>query len=149
MTSHSQLFWLLLLAVVPSILALYADYRLPQALEPQHYDLQILTHLNDLRFEGSVRIHLLVTEPTKNITLHAKNLRIDEGRTTVGSLERNNSVVNVERNDLYDFYVLHLREELAYHEVYQLEMHFGAKLNSSESGYYNSSYTDAVTKEVQ
>ncbi|KAH8252488.1 hypothetical protein KR032_000213 [Drosophila birchii] len=144
----SQLFGLLLLAIAPSILAAYDDYRLPRSLEPQHYDLQILTDLDKLRFEGFVRIHLLARESTWNITLHVKDLEIDEKRTKVSSFRGKNCVKSIETLDLYEFYTLHLCRELKKGEVYQLEMHFGAKLNSSDSGYYNSSYVDAKNKEV-
>ncbi|KAH8308957.1 hypothetical protein KR059_004152, partial [Drosophila kikkawai] len=143
-----QLFWLLLLAIVPLILAVYEDYRLPSALKPQHYDLRILTHLNELRFEGLVRIHLLARESTRNITLHVKDLKIDEERTMVSSFQEENCVTSIETHDLYEFYTLHLCRQLDKGKVYQLEMHFGASLNSSDSGYYNSSYTDAKTKHV-
>ncbi|KAH8252265.1 hypothetical protein KR038_000535 [Drosophila bunnanda] len=143
----SQLFWLLLLALVPLILAVYDDYRLPRTLEPQHYDLRILTHLDELRFEGIVKIHLLARQSTRNITLHVKDLEIDEERTTVSSFQDTNCVTSIETHDLYEFYTLHLCRELVKNEVYQLEMHFGARLNSSDSGYYNTSYTDVKTKE--
>ncbi|KAH8386361.1 hypothetical protein KR200_008969 [Drosophila serrata] len=149
MAWRSQLFWLLSLAIArSSILAVYDDYRLPRALEPQHYDLRILTHLDELRFVGLVRIHLLALESTWNITLHVKDLEIDEERTTVSSFQDTNCVTSIETHDLYDFYTLHLCRELVKDEVYQLEMHFGARLNSSQSGYYNSYYTDVKSKEI-
>ncbi|KAH8327116.1 hypothetical protein KR074_003127, partial [Drosophila pseudoananassae] len=125
-------------------------YRLPSALEPQHYDLRVLTHLDggQQRFEGSVKIRLLAREATRNMTLHARNLDMIDDRTSVTSREETNCVISIETDDLYDFYTLHLCEELRAGEVYQLEMHFRAELNDSNSGYYRSNYTDPDTKEV-
>ncbi|KAH8320835.1 hypothetical protein KR067_010854, partial [Drosophila pandora] len=140
-----------LILLVPGLAwASYDHYRLPSALEPQHYDLRVLTHLDggQPRFEGSVNIRLLAREATSNITLHARNLNLIENRTSVTSREETNCVVSTERVDLYDFYTLQLCRELRAGEVYQLEMHFGAELNDSNSGYYRSNYTDPDTKEL-
>ncbi|KAH8402277.1 hypothetical protein KR009_010972 [Drosophila setifemur] len=130
-----------------------ANYRLPTSLEPQHYDLQILTHLNatDQRFEGYVKIHLLARENTQNITLHSKGLRIDEDRTSINSQfpGESNCVTNIEVDDEFEFYTLHLSRKLEKGKHYQLEMHFGAKLNDSESGYYKSDYVNSIDKEAR
>ncbi|XP_016986275.2 aminopeptidase N [Drosophila rhopaloa] len=142
--------WIFLILIIPSIQAAYDHYRLPTALEPLHYNLRILTHLNstDQRFEGSVKIDLLTRESTKNITLHAANLKIDENRTSVSSDQGKNDVTKIEINEVYNFYILHLCQELEKGQIYQLEMHFDARLNDSLSGYYKSNYTDENTKEV-
>ncbi|XP_039482324.1 aminopeptidase N [Drosophila santomea] len=142
--------WIFLVLVVPSIRAAYEDYRLPRSVEPLHYNLRILTHLNgtDQRFEGSVQIDLLARETTKNITLHAAYLKIDENRTSVASGQEKFGVDRIEVNELHNFYILHLGRELEKDQIYQLEMHFEAGLNDSQSGYYKSNYTDVVTQEV-
>ncbi|XP_017096760.2 aminopeptidase N [Drosophila bipectinata] len=141
---------LVLIFLVPGFAWAEDDhYRLPSALEPQHYDLRVLTHLDggQQRFEGSVKIRLLAREATRNITLHVRNLDLIDDRTSVTSREETNCVVSRETDDVYDFYTLHLCEELRAGEVYQLEMHFRAELDSN-SGYYRSNYTDPDTKEV-
>lgn len=142
--------WIFLI-LVPSIRAVYEDYRLPRSVEPVHYNLRILTHLNstDQRFEGSVTIDLLARETTKNITLHAAYLKIDENRTSVVSGQEKFGVNRIEVNEVHNFYILHLDRELVKDQIYHLEMHFKAGLNDSQSGYYKSNYTDIVTKEVQ
>lgn len=141
--------WIFLI-LVPSIRAVYEDYRLPRSVEPVHYNLRILTHLNstDQRFEGSVTIDLLARETTKNITLHAAYLKIDENRTSVVSGQEKFGVNRIEVNEVHNFYILHLDRELVKDQIYHLEMHFKAGLNDSQSGYYKSNYTDIVTKEV-
>ncbi|KAI8035952.1 hypothetical protein M5D96_011385 [Drosophila gunungcola] len=150
MSQLNELCWIFLLLMIPSTPAMYDHYRLPTALEPLHYNLRILTHLEstDQWFEGSVNIDLLARESTKNITLHAAYLKIDENRTTVRSDKDNNCFTDIEVNEVYNFYILHLCQELEKGQLYQLELHFSAKLNDSLSGYYKSSYTDESRKEV-
>ncbi|XP_017054319.1 aminopeptidase N [Drosophila ficusphila] len=150
MSQNNLVFWICLIFIVPHIKAAYDHYRLPNALEPQHYNLRILTHLNstDQWFEGSVKIYLLARESTKNITLHVAHLKIDGDRTSVRSDQEINCITNVETNDIYNFYTLHLCRELEKDQIYQLEMHFESRLNNSLSGYYASNYTDTDTKEV-
>ncbi|SPP73558.1 aminopeptidase N [Drosophila guanche] len=140
-----------LMLLLPSAsLAVYDHHRLPTSLEPLHYDLRILTHLNatDLRFEGDVSIDLRVLQSTQNITLHARNLRINESRISLtGKGFTATEELQIELNELYDYYILHLCRELELGEIYQLTLHFESLLNATESGYYNSSYTNAETKE--
>ncbi|XP_070069334.1 aminopeptidase N [Drosophila takahashii] len=150
MSQFYKCFGIFLILGIPSTWAVYDHYRLPNSVEPLHYNLRILTYLNstDQMFEGSVKIDILARESTKNITLHAAYLKIHEDRTSVSSEAEKNSVTGIEINELYNFYTLHLSRELKKGEIYQLEMHFEASLNDSLSGYYKSNYTDAVTKEV-
>ncbi|EDV56780.1 aminopeptidase N [Drosophila erecta] len=142
--------WIFLALMVSSIRAAYEDYRLPRSVEPLHYNLRILTHLSntDQRFEGSVKIDLLARETTKNITLHAAYLEIDENRTSVACGQEKLGVNRIEVSEVHNFYILHLGRELEKDQIYQLEMHFKAGLNDSQSGYYKSNYTDVITKEV-
>jgi len=151
MSQLNKYLLVLLIFVIPSTWATYDHYRLPNALEPLHYNLRVVTHLNstDQRFEGSVKVDILARESTKNITLHSSNLKIDEDRTSVRSEYETISVTSIETNEVYNFYTLHLSRELEKSKIYQLEMHFEARLNDSQSGYYKSNYTDAITKEVQ
>ncbi|XP_017077388.1 aminopeptidase N [Drosophila eugracilis] len=141
--------WIFIL-LISSSWAAYDHYRLPSSLEPLHYNLRILTHLNstDQRFEGSVKIDILARESTRNITLHVAFLKIEEERTSLSFKQETNSITSIETNELYNFYILHLSQELEKDQIYQLEMHFAANLNDSLSGYYKSNFTDAITKEV-
>lgn len=131
-----------------------SSYRLPNALKPLHYDLRILTHLNaplNLSFEGSVKIDLQVLQSTRDITLHAKNLTIDEARITLSSRSgsRSHSISRIERNETLEFYTMRLDGELQIHEQYVLSMPFSAALNANDVGYYSSSFRDPKTNQTQ
>ncbi|KAH8358907.1 hypothetical protein KR093_003226 [Drosophila rubida] len=133
----------------------YSYYRLPTALRPQKYDLRVLTRLEnpeELRFEGNVKILIEVLENTKNITLHAKNLTIDDSQITLkhtSAADKKNCIASTEVNTQHDFYVMHTCEELAAGEVYELTMPFSADLNRQLEGYYRSSYLDPVANKTR
>ncbi|TDG52379.1 hypothetical protein AWZ03_001209 [Drosophila navojoa] len=148
---------LLLLAASWAVLGLaladssYSHFRLPMALRPQKYNLRVLTHFEDpdnLRFEGDVKILFKVLENANNITLHAKNLTIDESLITLrdtSSANKKNCVSGTEVNTVHDFYVMRTCEELVAGDVYELSIPFAADLNRQLEGYYRSSYIDPVT----
>ncbi|XP_016952805.1 aminopeptidase Ey [Drosophila biarmipes] len=129
----------------------YNYYRLPTSLRPQKYHLRILTVLEnpeDLRFSGSVKILIEALENTRNITLHSKNLTIDESQITLrqigGEAKKDNCVSSTLVNPTHDFYILNTCQELLAGNVYELYMPFSADLNRQLEGYYRSSYKDPV-----
>ncbi|XP_030386994.1 aminopeptidase N [Scaptodrosophila lebanonensis] len=144
------MYWpiLLLIFAVASTQPTYDYFRLPRAVEPQHYDLRILTHLDDpekLRFEGSVKIKLNVLEDTKNITLHAKNLTIDGTNIMLRELAASNStkcIDHIELNTKYEYYIIQLCTELRAGLQHELTIPFEGVLNGNRTGYYKSSYKD-------
>ncbi|XP_033252291.1 aminopeptidase N-like [Drosophila miranda] len=81
--------------------------------------------------------------------MHARNLRIDKsGISLTGGGERQCLTdMDIELNEVYDYYTLHLCRDPELGQTYQLTMHFESSLNATESGYYNSSYTDAASQE--
>lgn len=134
-----------------SIETTYNYYRLPTSLRPQKYHLRILTLLEnpeDLRFSGSVKILIEALENTKNITLHSKNLTIDESQITLrqigGEGKKENCVSSTAVNPTHDFYILNTCQELLAGNTYELYMPFAADLNRQLEGYYRSSYKDPV-----
>ncbi|XP_026831626.1 aminopeptidase N [Drosophila erecta] len=151
--------WFLWVALVISLdlssansISSYNHYRLPAALRPQKYYLRILTELknpDDLRFTGNVQIVIKALQNTRNITLHSKNLTIDESQITLrqigGGGKKDNCVSSTSVNPAHDYYILHTCEELLAGNVYILCLPFSADLNRQLVGYYRSSYKDAVT----
>ncbi|XP_017008819.3 aminopeptidase Ey-like isoform X2 [Drosophila takahashii] len=129
----------------------YNYYRLPTALRPQKYYLRILTFLenpDDLRFAGTVKILIEALENTRNITLHSKNLTIDESQITLrqvsGEGRKDNCVSSTSVNPSQDYYILNTCEELLAGNVYKLSLPFSADLSRQLFGYYRSSYKDPV-----
>ncbi|KAH8257876.1 hypothetical protein KR038_002397 [Drosophila bunnanda] len=134
----------------------YDHYRLPTDLLPRRYHLSILTHLDgpeSLRFSGIVKILIEVLQETKNITLHSKDLTIDESRTTLtqlgGETPEDVCVSSTAVNPTHDYYVLYPCQELLTDTYYELRLFFSAELNQKMAGYYRSSYRDPVTNQAR
>lgn len=135
------------------------DFRLPRSIEPRHYDLRILTHLEDadhLFFTGDVEIHLVAIISTYNITLHVgRELNIAPNDTWVRSITDKCTelikIVGVERNPKKDFLTLNLETSLRPVHRYLLHIHFWARLGRGTSGYYLSTYqvNDCNTAETR
>jgi len=134
----------------------YNYYRLPSALRPLKYDLRILTQLEnpeDFHFGGTTKIQIEALENTNNITLHSKDLTIDESHITLrqvsGEEKKDNCVTSTEVNPTHDFYILNTCQELLAGHVYELNLPFSAKLNDQLEGYYRSSYFDSAANETR
>ncbi|XP_037711087.1 aminopeptidase N [Drosophila subpulchrella] len=134
----------------------YDYFRLPTALRPQKYDLRILTimeNVEDLRFNGTVKIQIEALQNTKNITLHSKDLNIDESQITLrqksGEENTDNCITSTEVNPTHDFYILNTCQELLPGHIYELNLPFSAKLQEQLAGYYRSSYVDPVANETR
>ena len=135
----------------------YDHFRLPTAIKPEHYKLEIITHLNDSKgfeFSGKVYIRILVNENTNNITLHSKNLTIDQSQIIIKPLDSiaNDTNINYEIKSIetipnHDYYVMHLNAPLVKSRRYQIFIPFSADLNKNLFGYYRSSYINKETNQ--
>ncbi|XP_060648942.1 aminopeptidase N-like isoform X1 [Drosophila nasuta] len=126
----------------------FENYRLPSSIKPHHYNLRLLTHLNDytrLFFTGDVEIHLHILQATNNITLHVgSRLNIDTTgiwmQSVASKCHKDIAIKGVERDSKFDFYILHLNTQLWPSQRYVLRLPFWARLCQTLSGYYASSY---------
>lgn len=127
----------------------YTSYRLPTAFRPEHYDLQVLTHLGDERgflFLGRVLIQMMCAEDATNVTLHSKNLTIDEKNVKLMEVTDGDrkpvELKNVQYITDNDYAVFHTAETLKKGIRYELSIPFEGVLGTGLLGYYRSSYTD-------
>ncbi|EDX14830.1 GD17884 [Drosophila simulans] len=134
----------------------YDHFRLPTALRPQRYDVRLLTQLenpDDFRFNGTVKIQIEVLQNTHNITVHSKDLTIDDTDVTLsqigGEATTENCITSTAVNPTHDFYILNTCKELLAGQVYELSLPFSAKLQDQLAGYYRSSYVDTVANETR
>lgn len=128
-------------------------YRLPVNIQPKHYKLQVLTHIDDDRgfeFSGKVFITLKAIEKSRNVTLHSKDLEIDEKNIIINTIDNVKSdgpfkVDKTEVNERHDYYIMHLSNSLQVNQEYILEIPFSGELNKNLYGYYRSSYLNKKT----
>ncbi|XP_032596092.1 aminopeptidase N isoform X2 [Drosophila grimshawi] len=134
--------------------ASYDYYRLPSAVRPQHYNLRIMTHLEEASrqfFTGDVEIQIHVLQSTGNITLHAgAHLNIVKNGTRLKRIKPDCheliDIRDIERNFRNDFYILHLDADLQRGQRFLLRLQFWGRLGRSMTGYYASSYEDNCSK---
>ncbi|XP_055525327.1 aminopeptidase N-like [Wyeomyia smithii] len=132
----------------------YTSYRLPKAFHPEHYDLQVLTHLGDERgftFHGRVLIRMLCDEDATNVTLHSKNLTITgEDVKLVELSDSASKSVEIKRTQFItdnDYVVFHTGEFLKKGYRYEISIPFSGYLGTGLLGYYRSSYVDKQTQQ--
>lgn len=108
------------------------DLFLPKSVVPLQYDLQFVPFLDEgnFTFNGVAKIRVNVTENCKNITLHARLLKIDRQSLNVWHVREQRAVdvadqVIVEEKQ---FYVIHVEEELQKGEIYEVNIKFQGML---------------------
>ncbi|XP_023288739.1 aminopeptidase N [Orussus abietinus] len=128
------------------------DVRLPKSVVPDSYELKLVPFIweGNFTFNGEVKILVNVTMDTRNVTLHALDMKIDEGFTNVKELVTVRGVptktrqirVEEQRNDtLRQFHVISTAETLKAGRQYLVHMKYIGYLNDYLQGFYRSSYT--------
>lgn len=126
-------------------------YRLPKSFHPENYRLKVITHLNEdglgHRFTGKVWIVAICDHNTNNITLHAKNLTINEEKVKVKLIHDKIELKEVKLDQENEFLVIVANETFRKGNKYMVYIPFEAPLSSGLQGYYKSSYFDKKRKE--
>ncbi|XP_030719922.2 glutamyl aminopeptidase [Globicephala melas] len=123
----------------------WKDFRLPDFINPVHYDLEVKPLLEEDTYTGSVNISINVSSPTWNLWLHLRETRI----TQLPVLRKpSGEQVKVRRCFEYkkqEYVVVETEEELAPNSgkgLYQLTMEFAGWLNGSLVGFYRTTYVE-------
>ncbi|XP_021941452.1 aminopeptidase N [Zootermopsis nevadensis] len=130
------------------------DVRLPRAVKPDSYKIEIIPfiHEGNFTFSGKVSVVVNATEPTSNITLHFNDIKIYEDSVTVeehesvadGShrpAEGKHILVDRLSNDTArQFFIIHLGQPLSEGKQYRVSMSYLGHLNDMLQGFYRSSY---------
>ncbi|KAL2780749.1 glutamyl aminopeptidase isoform 3 [Daubentonia madagascariensis] len=123
----------------------WTNFRLPDFLNPVHYDLEVQPLLEEDTYSGTVTISINVSSPTRHLWLHLRETRI----TQLPVLKRSSGErVQVKRCFEYkkqEYVVVEAEEELAPSGgdgLYVLTMEFAGWLNSSLVGFYRTTYTE-------
>ncbi|XP_059164131.1 aminopeptidase N-like [Physella acuta] len=133
--------------VVTFDVALVKDTRLPTALYPLHYNLEIQTNLlgmdrNNLTFKGYVEIWLRCDVTTDNVTLHVEGLNVNITSVKIkAEREGSNPVVDYYEEDKERmFYIFYLNESMQAGLTYIISMNFSAPIRKDLVGFYSSFY---------
>lgn len=118
--------------------------RLPGAVRPHSYVVSLIPFIwaGNFTFDGSADLVLNVTEPTKNITLHASQLEIRSTKLSPIAPVSDGTSINIASSKIdyeREFYVIYLKDDLQAGQ-YLLSMKFSGILNDGLQGFYRSSY---------
>ncbi|XP_054081469.1 aminopeptidase N-like isoform X1 [Zeugodacus cucurbitae] len=129
------------------------DYRLPNATEPVHYDVELTTNVHNgtKSFQGTVNIVIKVVEDTKAIVLHKR--QIDILKATILNTDVASAVaqpLNVAFEDAREFLTLTpANQNVVFNKGsnWNLTISYAGELRTDNGGFYLSTYTDILGKE--
>lgn len=116
--------------------------RLFTQFQPEHYDLELVPDIQNMRFSGTVTITgNKVGRPAKRLSFHQKDLKVGEVKVVRHDKkgDRPLSVDRINNHSSYDELRLHFTE-MVYPGRYTLTMNFEGKLQDSMHGIYVSHY---------
>ncbi|XP_037686396.1 glutamyl aminopeptidase [Choloepus didactylus] len=120
----------------------WKNFRLPDFINPVHYDLEVKPLLEEDTYTGNVTISINVSKPTQHLWLHLRETRI----TKLPVLTRSSGEqVQVKRCFEYtkqEYVVVEAAEELPPSDAYSLTMEFSGWLNGSLVGFYRTTYME-------
>ncbi|KAL7036908.1 hypothetical protein ACKWTF_008989 [Chironomus riparius] len=118
------------------------SYRLPNKTVPKSYDITIETniHENTFNFSGNVKILVNIVEVTDSITLHARQLEIDNIDVLLPN--RSQIIMNAayELVESHDFLIINLQKFYNVNEELLLDISYRGNLRDDNAGFYRSSY---------
>lgn len=130
----------------------WKNFRLPDFIQPVHYDLEVKVLMEEDRYTGIVSISVNLSKDTRDLWLHIRETRI----TKLPELRRpSGEQVRIRRCFEYkkqEYVVIQAEEDLAAtsgDSVYRLTIEFEGWLNGSLVGFYRTTYTeDGQTKSI-
>ncbi|XP_053097852.1 thyrotropin-releasing hormone-degrading ectoenzyme isoform X2 [Pangasianodon hypophthalmus] len=115
--------------------------RLPTALRPRHYDLQLSVYMHNFTFSGEVSIELECVNATKFIVLHADRLHVE--KVAVYSDSKKPGAMRIHRHFRYphnQVHVIALHREMKPLRTYTINMSFQAQIQNQLLGFFHTSY---------
>ena len=118
------------------------DSRLPRAVKPERYDLEMRPDLGSASFTGTARIAVTVTEPVGRVTLNAAELEVGsaEARPAAGAQSASRPA-SVSFDEAEERLILDFDSELAPGQ-WELVITFTGVLNDKLRGFYRSTFKD-------
>ncbi|XP_075231755.1 aminopeptidase Q-like [Lycorma delicatula] len=126
------------------------NYRLPKDVNPEHYELHIVTDLDNGQpnFHGRVRIKARIILSTDRIIMNCKSLTIKKDDVHVTKDNKNADeifVSDVEIDSYFNFLIIKFNETLQAGQVFFIQIPFSAQLTNETNGYFRRSYIDKKT----
>jgi len=119
------------------------EYRLPQAVWPLHYEIELTPDFEHFTFHGQVAIDVDVRQATSQITLNARELKL--GKAVVESADGTSLNGTVALDEELERAVISFNGTLGKGK-WRLKVPFTGILNDELKGFYRSTWTDAEGK---
>ncbi|GAU94501.1 hypothetical protein RvY_06267 [Ramazzottius varieornatus] len=119
------------------------DIRLPVDVFPVHYRLELRPVLNpDFRFYGEVDVVFMCKTPVRSLTLHMKDLAVNESMIGFTADENNDApkMLNWKEDRVRQFLTFTFKADLLPGVKYNVSLKFSGKLNDELRGFYRSKY---------
>ncbi|KAJ1206147.1 hypothetical protein NDU88_001556 [Pleurodeles waltl] len=134
----------------------WKNFRLPDYIEPMHYNLELHPMMDEESYTGKVRIWLKLTRPSSHVWLHLRETRLTKvpelTRDQVGSGEQAVAVSGCFQYTEHEYVVVEAGSQLqptGEQEHYVLTLEFAGRLNGSLVGFYKTTYVeDGVIKNI-
>ncbi|XP_041036385.1 glutamyl aminopeptidase [Carcharodon carcharias] len=129
------------------------NFRLPDYINPIHYDLELKPDMDGELYTGKNIIHILTSKPTKYLWLHIKATRVTaqpvlQHAVTPSDL-RPLQLRRCFEYKFQEYLVLEAVEELAANQSYRLTLEFEGSLLGSLIGFYKTTYVEnGVVKSI-
>uniref|UniRef100_A0A336M3W6 CSON008207 protein n=1 Tax=Culicoides sonorensis TaxID=179676 RepID=A0A336M3W6_CULSO len=120
------------------------NYRLPNNTRPLHYNIHLTTNIEqaDFDFYGSVEITLEAVENTKNLTIHYRQLTINEVKLIDVETKKEIKFNEPHYDEITEHFVIPVESELVNGTQYLLSIEYNGTLRDDLAGFHKSSYTD-------
>lgn len=126
------------------------NYRLPDNVVPVHYDIELTPYIEEdkFTFDGKTLITIDIRRATRDLSLHALDLTINETATSLISSDIG-SYAPVAHNydNTTEILTLHFDDELP-PGIYNLSMQFVGILNDELHGFFRTSYFNEKKERV-
>ncbi|XP_010587897.1 leucyl-cystinyl aminopeptidase [Loxodonta africana] len=119
----------------------WAQIRLPTAIKPLRYELNLHPNLTSMTFRGSVTISVQALQATWNIILHSTGHNISRV-TIMSAVSSQEKQVEVLEYPFHEQIAIVAPEALLEGHNYTLKIEYSANMSSSYYGFYGISYTD-------
>jgi len=124
--------------------SLVSGFRLPDYVQPEHYQLQVETDMTAFTFHGTVSIDIMVTKKNvRRMVLNAVDLSINHASLMPVNQSLSETASQISIDYTHGLLVLDFRSLprwLESHSRFLLQIDFNGTLKTSLSGFYRSSY---------
>nr|XP_033811401.1 glutamyl aminopeptidase [Geotrypetes seraphini] len=120
----------------------WKNFRLPDFIIPQHYDLKLRVYMDEDAYGGSVSIDVRLERATRHLWLHLRETRLSLKPSLVEASTGRLVPVHSCFQYLPNEYVVLEAEEVLQPGIFQLTLWFDGRLDGSLVGFYRTTYVE-------